>query len=106
MTSSTDITFIICAGIILSLLSGYFFPIKDSNGQQNRPLSVLLAVFIFPIYLILLALQYPYVDRDNKPNVLISLLVLLIFWPAIFFITDIDNGIKVKPVDNLEGDFV
>ena len=91
--------------IIVFMIIGFYFPIKDKTGTHNKLISVMLAVLVFPVYLILFTLQNPYVGSDRKPNVLVSLLVLFIFWPAIFFVADTSNEIRVKSVSK-EGEFV
>ena len=72
--------------VVSSILSGliaYYFPIHGNAGKYNKVLSVLLAVFVFPVYLVILGYQHP-LETNNSPNLCLTILVLLCFWPLYF----------------------
>lgn len=97
LTYNEHIVLIIAVIVGLSLVA-YVYPIKDNTGSINKTLSIFMILTIFPLYLILFATQNPFIGYDNKPNVYVSLLILIIFWPALFFInTESDD--KIKTID-------
>lgn len=42
---------------LVFVVISYNFPIKDSSGAPQRTLSVLLALFVFPAYLLIYLIQ-------------------------------------------------
>lgn len=106
--STCEMSYIISIVVVVIIfgLLGYFYPIKDTSGVKNKALSVFLSIFIFPLYIIIFTIQFPYVDKDGNENILVSLLVLFFFWPVLFFITDTRDNARVSPKNGQRGDFV
>jgi peptidoglycan biosynthesis protein MviN/MurJ (putative lipid II flippase) len=97
LTYTEHILLIVAVMVGLSCVA-YIFPIKDNTGSKNKSLSIFMILTLFPLYLILFATQNPFIGYDNKPNVYVSLFILIIFWPALFFInTESDD--KIKTID-------
>lgn len=73
---------------VIFLTLALTFPIKDWQGE-NRLLSVVLVltVVLIPLYIILFAIQNPFIDRDSRPMPCITLLVAIFFWPALFVLS-------------------
>jgi O-antigen/teichoic acid export membrane protein len=76
------------------------FPIRDWWGEdrENRLLSVVLVltVVLIPVYIILFAVQNPFIDRDGRPMVVTTLLVAIFFWPALFVLNSVGGRFDNK----------
>lgn len=74
---------------VILLTLAYTFPIRDWwEGRENRFLSIVLVltVVLIPLYIILFAIQNPFIDRDGRSMPCITLLIAIFFWPALFIL--------------------
>lgn len=95
-STQTDLDFCSDTACIMGLVFGLFvytalfslfawsFPlvVGGSDGKRSRGISILLAVFLTPVYAILYAYQFP-IDK-NQP--IVSVVIALFFWPFAFIL--------------------
>ena len=96
LDSDTDTVLIVSGvvfGVMILVMSvlAYKFPIRDGDEHGMRGLSIVMALFLFPLYLVWVAVQNPVKTESGKPNYLPTVLVSLLFWPVLFCIMPSDG---------------
>ena len=100
-----SIAFTLVILILLFIPLAWTFPLRDTTGRSNRAISILLAVFVFPLYIFIYAIQNPFIDREGIPRPCLTLLFAFFFWPLIFVLNEIPTATSeiplAKPVDEV-----
>jgi prepilin signal peptidase PulO-like enzyme (type II secretory pathway) len=87
-TSNSDMVFtqlgIYAAMALVAALLALFFPLRDTNtGRDMKCVSVIVALFFFPLYVVGVAAQNQ-IRTDGRANVGLTVVVALCFWPLLF----------------------
>jgi hypothetical protein len=94
------LTISIILSVAFAAVLGYYFPIKDSSGGENRIISLLLSVLCFPVYVIILSLQYPFIDRSGISRQGLTVIASLFFWPFVFIVIYFQYWYKTRVDDS------
>lgn len=99
----------VCAGLFILLIVWFAwrYPIRNKSGVGQKALSVFLAILFFPAYALIFAFQNP-LQTNGVDQPILTLVVVLVFWPTIFFIPVLngtaDGTAKVR--DSTDGEWV
>lgn len=94
------LTISIILSVAFAAALGYYFPIKDNTGGENRLISLVLSVLCFPVYVIILALQYPFIDRSGISRQGLTVIASLFFWPFVFIVIYFQYWYKTRVDDS------
>ena len=70
--------------LVVAIALPLLFPFKV-RGYDNKYVSLLVSVLFFPAYLVIITIQNPIVDRQGNSRPFLTFLLLVLFWPGIFF---------------------
>jgi hypothetical protein len=86
---------ILGAFMVLTALIAWFFPIRDPDGNNMVCASVAMALFLPPIYFVVLGYQNPIKTGSGSPNYILTVLIAW-FLPVILLFVIPRDGWKKK----------
>jgi lipopolysaccharide export LptBFGC system permease protein LptF len=99
---TTEIVQYVVIGVLLLafIALAWTYPLRNSNNQNMNWVSVMISILFFPAYIVMVSLQNPMVV-SGQPNVAVTILVAIVFWPLVFFLIPKDGWVvppgKVQP---------
>lgn len=79
----------------------WFRPIRNHKTDEHMiGLSIVLAIFVFPAYLVIVALQNPMGGNDDIVGIILNLVIVAFFWPALLCTMPAENWNRGARVGN------